>query len=80
VFFETRPDGYERWRCRDPDGTHRAVYVHQLAAVADGADPKEVFSNGTFQVHHQDGIGWNNDPANLEVIDAYSHGHRHVGD
>ena len=50
--FETRRDGYERWRSWE-DGSDRYVYVHRLAAVAwrilDGlGDPRDV--------HHIDGI------------------------
>jgi len=33
--FETRRDGYERWRVWE-DGRDRYVYVHRLAAVAWG--------------------------------------------
>lgn len=77
AFFETRADGYERWRDYDPEGPRRAVYVHQLVAIANGADPERVFSGGAFQIHHRDGVHWHNVQSNLELVDAREHGRRH---
>lgn len=79
AYYETRADGYERWRATDPDGTRRAVYVHQLTAIAHGADPHRVFSDGEFQVHHRDRVRWNNGPDNLELVHTVEHGYRHHG-
>jgi len=80
VYYETRSDkGYERWRTR-VNGRHRSVSVHQLVAIADGADPHKVFSDGAFHIHHRDGVEWHNAPSNLTVVDAGDHARRHGGD
>lgn len=43
-------NGYQRARCR-ACGTDDLVYVHQLCAIAGGADPHEVFSD-SHEVQH----------------------------
>jgi len=72
--FETRRDGYERWRSWDGD-RERYVYVHRLAAVAwgilDGLDDPR-------HVHHTNGIEWLNVPDNLEARDLVDHGDYHL--
>lgn len=42
--------GYEYVRCR-ANGTDDTAYVHQLCAIAGGADPHDVFSD-CYDVHH----------------------------
>ncbi|WP_158855078.1 hypothetical protein [Halorhabdus sp. CUG00001] len=44
-------NGYQRARCR-ACGTDDLVYVHQLCAIAGGADPHDVFSD-LYDVHHR---------------------------
>lgn len=76
--LETRADGYVRWRVWDPvEKRERYAYVHQLTAIAHGADPYEVFSDGEFQVHHRDELKWNNTPDNLEVKHSADHAKHH---
>lgn len=72
--FETRRDGYERWRCWDAT-REQYVYVHRLAAVAWGVldgldDPRHV--------HHVDGIEWLKVEDNLEARDPVRHGDYHL--
>jgi len=66
---------YERWSVRDPDGT-TAVGVHELTAIADGADPETVFDPGTH-VHHTNSHPIDNRIENLEVVDASQHSRTH---
>lgn len=97
VALETsRPDKesmpYTRWRDYHHSYKHgyEVVYVHQLAAIAHGADPYKVFSDGEWEVDHT-GL----DPAlegvkgahrviemntedNLELIEHGRHWDRHV--
>lgn len=64
-------------RVHDTD-SGASAYLHQLVAIADGANPHRVFSRGACHVHHRDGETWNNSPENLEVLDAADHYSRHA--
>jgi len=76
--FRTRSDGYERFRCWDPvEKRERYCYVHQLVAIANGADPEKVFSGGEYVIHHHDGIKWHNSPENLELERTEDHTRMH---
>ena len=66
------PRGYRRLDCRHKNGTDR-VYVHQLLAIAEGADPHKVFSNGEWHVHHKNGLKWDNRPGNIDFIKGSEH-------
>jgi len=72
--YETRSDGYERWRSFE-NGRERYVYVHRLAAVAwdvlDGLDDPR-------HVHHVNGVEWCNTEDNLEARDPVSHADYHL--
>jgi len=61
----------------DGERQHRSVYVHQLLAIAEGADPKNVFSHGEYHVHHKNGIRWDNRPDNLEFTTREEHMRHH---
>jgi hypothetical protein len=79
VRFEFRPDGYVRIRTWEAcEGRERYVYEHQLVAIADGADPYKVFSDGRFHVHHRNRIRCDNRRENLELVDGDEHGEYHL--
>lgn len=63
--------GHERWTVGDPDGSTTTT-VHQLLAVADGADPEDVWAEET-EVHHRTGIPWLNIEDGVEVLTAEEH-------
>jgi len=55
------------------------VYEHHLCAIADGADPHDVFADGTKVVHHQT-CKLIDTPDTVEVIDRGSHSRLHISD
>jgi len=48
------------------------VAIHQLVAIADGADPYKVFSDD-WHVHHKDSVKSMNSRENLELLSASEH-------
>lgn len=73
------PGGWVSYKCRRY-GTdkHDRVKEHQLVAIAEGADPYKIFSNGEYQVHHKNGLRWDNRPRNLEVLTGEEHDKLHA--
>lgn len=65
--------GYEIWRNLS-GGKHRRVKVHRLIAVAEYGFDAVVGKD----VHHQNGIRWDNRPSNLELLDHSDHMDRHM--
>jgi hypothetical protein len=61
--------GHLRWR-----HAGRVVHVHQLAVIAQGADPSQVFSGGEWHVHHGNGVRWDNRPSNISLVHGSDHG------
>lgn len=70
VGLQTTPEGYEQWHDRIAGKT---ITVHQLLAIADGADPYKVFSSGEWHVHHDNEIPWDNRPKNLGLLTRTEH-------
>jgi len=56
------------------------VRIHQLVAIAEGADPHKVFSGGEYQCHHKNKIRWDNRPENIEFLTASEHSKLHNKD
>lgn len=75
-FKPANSDGHEEWTVRDPD-KDRGVTVHQLLAVADGADPADVWADGTH-IHHKTCVPWLNLPGFVEVLDSGQHRRTHA--
>ncbi len=61
-------------------GDQDRVKIHQLVAIADGADPAEVFSNGEYECHHKNHIPWDNRPENIELLDGIEHDKIHAAE
>jgi transposase len=59
------------------DGQRYRFYIHQLVAIADGAEPQKLFS-GDGVVHHRNGVKWDNRPSNLEVVSRGEHTVKHI--
>lgn len=78
--FYTAPEkGYEFVASKHNYKTDSAM-VHQLVAIADGANPSKVFSNGRYHIHHKNGVHWDNRPDNLELRSSKTHVFEHHHD
>ena len=78
VSYVVTPRGYRRLDSRRvDDGGSDSAYVHQLTAIADGADPYDIFS-GEYHVHHKNEVKWDNRPSNLEVLTNEDHKRLHA--
>jgi len=70
--FHTHVSGYERWRHKT-GGKRHSVRVHRLLAVAKyGFDPVK-----DMDVHHKNGVKWDNRIENIELMDSVEHGKLH---
>jgi len=67
-----RFEGYHGYPTIGADGHN--VPVHNLVAIADGADPEVVFGDPMTHVHHENGHKFDNRPSNLTLISAQDHG------
>lgn len=73
--FHTMPQGYERWTNAHREESNK-VYVHRLLAVAEyGFD-----SVSGMEVHHNNGIPWDNRPDNITLKDPSEHGRMHANE
>jgi len=75
--LNTLQSGYEYWQQKervDGDSVNRMVYVHRLLAVAEfGTDAV----TSDMDVHHKNGVPWDNRPSNIELIDRAEHAAGH---
>lgn len=73
VYYDTSKQGYGRWQLHAGEDRGSMVVVHRLAAVAwFGLDA--VSGN---QVHHKNGVKWDNREENLELMTASEHAKMH---
>jgi hypothetical protein len=74
--YRVQTNGYTVWDANKND-EKRFCYVHRLLAVCEhGA---QVFSDGR-EVHHKNGIKWDNRPENLDVVDVNEHRRMHANE
>jgi len=63
-------DGYERWSCYDPKHeNNRFVQTHRLLAVAEYGFEAVCDKD----VHHKNGVPWDNRPDNIELLTRSEH-------
>jgi len=77
--YLTDQKGYTRVSSKK-DGKYDSAKVHQLVAIAKGADPEKIFSNGAYQCHHKNKIPWDNRPENIEVLSQEEHDKLHAAE
>lgn len=69
-------DGYEEVKTKI-EGVTYSIRIHRLVAVAMGElDPND-FRNPKINVHHKNGVRWDNRPDNLEVMSKSEHHSHH---
>jgi len=78
VKLRSLPSGYEywasqEWRSGEDTRTNEIVYVHRLLAVAEYGFEAVVDND----VHHENGVKWDNRPDNIAVVDPAEHGRHH---
>lgn len=66
-------DGYEVCQASTSEDYDGRITIHRLVAIAEGADPHEVMGQSGLDVHHINGIPWDNRPSNLEPVDNAKH-------
>lgn len=71
--YKPEPDTEYEYVQTEVDGECKTVYVHQLVAIANGADPEKVYSDGDYAVHHKNKHGRDNRASNLEVKEFTNH-------
>lgn len=79
--FGKIPGGYIQFQSyivEDGEYNYSVCGSHQLLAIAEGADPHRVFSNGENVVHHENGLKWDNRPENLMVMSGAGHTSYHT--
>jgi transcriptional regulator with XRE-family HTH domain len=72
VPYETYSRGYERWYHRY-SGDRSTIRVHRLLAVSEFG----VEAVKDQDIHHKNGIYWDNRPENIEVLDHVEHAKIH---
>lgn len=70
--------GYEKWRT-SINYERTTVMVHHLVLIAEGEDPRIVFSDG-MDTHHKNGFSADNRPENLELKNRENHGRMHANE
>lgn len=78
AYFLTDHEGYERISSK-ANGQARYAKVHQLVAIANGANPHKLFGED-YHVHHRNEVPWDNRPKNLEVLSNSEHKRLHSRD
>lgn len=76
--FFTDHEGYELVRSKTR-GENKQARVHQLVAIANGADPHNLFGDD-YHVHHMNEVPWDNRPENLSVLENAEHKQLHSQD
>jgi len=75
--FFTDKQGYEHFAVTHNYETTN-VRLHRLLAVAIGEIAPSEFSNGQLDIHHENGIPWDNRPGNIQALTVSEHAKEHA--
>lgn len=65
---------YEGWYQYGEDGVQKKIYLHRLLAVAEHG----LNAVRGSEIHHKNGIPWDNRPSNLKVVSRTEHMKEHA--
>lgn len=72
--FQTDVNGYERWNAANGNDVPDSMYVHRLLAIA----MHGIEAVKDMDIHHKNGIKWDNRPENIEVKTKTDHMSEHA--
>jgi transposase-like protein len=72
-----KEDGYEVMYIYD-SGSYHQIRIHRLIAIAHGKLAPSDFKNREIDIHHKNGVPWDNRPENIKSISRKEHAELHT--